>query len=139
MTRFIDADALREQWLCLEGNDFKASDFVYSIDEQPTVDAVPLDGSFLKMSKGSYVIYQREWLYEHLEQEFDILRSASGKPTIDAEPVRHGKWKNDCMGVLRCSECNAQAPWRFIGIMYDEVDYRWKANYCPNCGARMDQ
>jgi hypothetical protein len=60
-------------------------------------------------------------------------------PTIDAEPVRHGKWANDAMGVLRCSECNAQAPWRFIGIMYDEVDYRWKANYCPQCGARMDE
>lgn len=60
-------------------------------------------------------------------------------PTVDAEPVRHGKWANDVMGVLRCSECNAQAPWRFIYGMYDMVDYRWKANYCPQCGARMDK
>lgn len=44
MTRLIDADALREQWLCLEGNDFKASDFVYSIDEQPTVEPSGLAG-----------------------------------------------------------------------------------------------
>ena len=38
MTRLIDADALREKWLCLIG-DFKASDFVCSIDIAPTVDA----------------------------------------------------------------------------------------------------
>ena len=60
-------------------------------------------------------------------------------PLVDEEPVKRGMWKNDCMGVLRCSECNAQAPWRFNRIMYFEVDYRWKANYCPNCGARMDE
>ena len=41
MTRLIDADAQREKWLCLIG-DFKASDFVYSIDIAPTIDAVPV-------------------------------------------------------------------------------------------------
>lgn len=55
---------------------------------------------------------------------------------LKEEPVRHGKWKSDCMGVLRCSECNAQAPWKYGR---DYIDYRWKANYCPNCGARMDE
>ena len=69
------------------------------------------------------------WLEEILNKQ----------PTIDAEPVRHGKWANDAMGVLRCSECNAQAPWRYKGEMYDMVDYRWKANYCPVCGTRMDK
>lgn len=57
-------------------------------------------------------------------------------PTVDAVPVRHGKWENDGIGVLRCSECNEQAPWKY-GMDY--IDYRWKANYCPNCGARMDE
>lgn len=41
--RLIDADALREKWLCLQGHDFSPSSFVYSIDNAPTVDAVPLD------------------------------------------------------------------------------------------------
>lgn len=40
--RLIDADALREQWLCLQGHDFSPSSFVYSIDNAPTVDAVPV-------------------------------------------------------------------------------------------------
>jgi len=143
MTRLIDADVTQRQ--AFEENfDGKISDgqlfaVNWLIERAQTIDAVPLDGSFLKMSKGGYVIYQRKWLYEHLEQEFNILKSASGKLTIDAEPVRHGKWANDAMGVLRCSECGAQAPWRYKGEMYDMVDYRWKSNYCPQCGARMDE
>ena len=45
-------------------------------------------------------------------------------PTID--PVKHGKWipvdeKND---AFDCSECDAMVLRRY--------------NYCPNCGARMD-
>ena len=57
-------------------------------------------------------------------------------PTIEAEPVRHGKWANDAVGVLHCSECNTQAPWKYGR---DFIDYRWESNYCPECGARMDE
>ena len=42
MSRYIDADALREKWLCLQGHDFSPSSFVYSIDNAPIVDAVPV-------------------------------------------------------------------------------------------------
>ena len=40
-------------------------------------------------------------------------------PTIDAEPVRHGKWEG-----LRCSECG-RVSWS-------------NTNYCQHCGAKMD-
>ena len=40
--RPIDADALREKWLCLQGHDFSPSSFVYSIDNATTIDAVPV-------------------------------------------------------------------------------------------------
>ena len=92
---------------------------------------------YYDVSKGTYGEFMDGSEVSLTDRE--ILKLIDQQPTIDAEPVRHGKWANDAMGVLRCSECNAQAPWRFIGIMYDEVDYRWKANYCPQCGARMDQ
>lgn len=36
-------------------------------------------------------------------------------PTVDAEPVRHGRWSD---------------------YMRTEVDDM--GNYCPNCGAKMD-
>lgn len=45
------------------------------IEDAKTIEAVPLDGSFLKMSKGDYLIYNRHWLYEHFDQEMDIQRS----------------------------------------------------------------
>lgn len=36
--RPIDADALREIWVCQPGHDFEPSSFVYSIDNAPTVE-----------------------------------------------------------------------------------------------------
>ena len=137
MTRLIDADALKEYIDCGHLRNpcevcFSELDVVNLIDAQPTVDAVPLDGSFLKMSKGSYVIYQREWLYEHLEQEFDILRSASGKPTIDAEPVKRGMWTfirlTDKDWGHKAKECSSCGSTFFNTTLWD---------FCPNCGADM--
>ena len=42
----------------------------------------------------------------------------------DAEPVRHGHWKDSSNGWT-CSICNRDVS----------RDY----NYCPNCGAKMDE
>lgn len=46
-------------------------------------------------------------------------------PTIDAEPVRYGKWREYPIsdGMNQCSKCGVL---RF-----------GKSNYCPNCGAYM--
>ena len=48
-------------------------------------------------------------------------------PTVDAEPVRHGHWDDEC----RCTACG----W------YGDDWYKRDAvrfSYCPNCGAKMD-
>jgi len=54
-------------------------------------------------------------------------------PTVDAEPVKHGKWikefENEDGRSLRCSECRMVF---YVGKGRD-------GNYCPNCGARMDE
>lgn len=57
----------------------------------------------------------------------EALRDA---PTINASPVRHGKWLSREEGKVypfweryTCSVCGKHA---------DDTDY------CPNCGARMD-
>ncbi len=54
----------------------------------------------------------------------DIMRF----PTVDAEPVKHGRWLHNDMILNRqkCSEC---------GFYSDDLQ---SDNYCPNCGARMD-
>lgn len=44
------------------------------------------------------------------------------QPTVDAEPIRRGKWIDD-----NCSEC---------GQYVYRGDMR---NYCPCCGARMEE
>ena len=55
-------------------------------------------------------------------------------PTVDAVPVRHGKWidegyyaDNTNIKAWHCSECN----WHMLG--YEDELFR----YCPTCGARM--
>ena len=54
-------------------------------------------------------------------------------PTVDAKPVRHGKWLCDDdfdeNGI--CSECMYDS-YEPVGYVRDE----WK--YCPHCGAKMD-
>ena len=70
-------------------------------------------------------------ILSHIELEIGNLPSA--QPT--AEPVRHGKWiKADSQQYFRkhypaftCSECGQRK------------DSQKKWNYCPNCGARMDE
>lgn len=65
------------------------------------------------------------------------------EPTVDAVPVRHGKWiirDNPGTGWYRvtCSECGedvtSTAP--CIGF-FPNAKVTW--NYCPECGARMDE
>lgn len=55
-------------------------------------------------------------------------------PTVDAVPVRHGKWIDDGQHAdffphheWRCSECGEQVL---------EIGEPWYV-YCPNCGADM--
>ena len=62
-----------------------------------------------------------------------ILKDA---PTIEAEPVKHGRWRivfddYDCE-MMECSCCGAE----FYDGDNDTVDLLH--NYCPNCGAKMD-
>ena len=61
----------------------------------------------------------------------DIVNS----PTVDAVPVKHGRWIKDRLvatsggtyGIRRCSVCE----WYF-----EDLPYEFK--HCPHCGARMD-
>lgn len=63
-------------------------------------------------------------------------------PTIEAEPVRHGRWiiKGDPENgwyKITCSECGEDetAVVPCIGFM-PNVKVIW--DFCPNCGAKMD-
>lgn len=62
-----------------------------------------------------------------------IQELIANTPTIEAEPVRHGRWESDEADVLfHCSACETQ-----ISTSWDyDCDEMW--NYCPHCGAKMD-
>ena len=50
-------------------------------------------------------------------------------PPADVAPVRHGRWAEtvtDGFLFVSCSAC---------GFKTGRIDY----NYCPNCGAKMDE
>ena len=64
-------------------------------------------------------------------------------PTVDAEPFRHGHWISVSQTkfeklffpqrVFKCSVCGHY-------LDFDGVNAgRGSANYCPNCGAKMDE
>lgn len=67
------------------------------------------------------------------------------RPTIDAEPVRHGKWidtgktelnlEDDAeLRIFRCSECGLEVS----AEKYPHEKAFFLTPFCSNCGARMD-
>ena len=46
-------------------------------------------------------------------------------PIADVAPVRHGRWKRYGKNLGECSECG-----EIVSV---------RSNYCPNCGAKMDE
>ena len=66
------------------------------------------------------------------------LELVSTMPTVDAEPVRHGKWTHNQWSNMRhdysCSLCGC----RISGV--DPFNLSATAYYyCPECGAMMDE
>lgn len=50
-------------------------------------------------------------------------------PTVDAEPVRHGRWKRiSPAGIYECTKCGQE-------VMTSDIDVY---DYCHGCGAKME-
>lgn len=63
-----------------------------------------------------------------------MRRIFDGLPTVDASPVRHGKWIDRVdtdTDMHECSICGA----RVVKGLYE---YDNPNNYCYHCGAKMD-
>lgn len=67
---------------------------------------------------------QEEYKKRHNEKRLMLIDVA---PTVDAVPVRHGRWIDGSIPTY--AVCNVCA--------YQER-YAYENNFCPNCGARMD-
>lgn len=51
-------------------------------------------------------------------------------PAIDAEPVRHGRWRHLGGDEWRCTMCGE--------VIHTEGTGKPEDKYCRECGARMD-
>ena len=70
----------------------------------------------------------RQWGDDY--DALQILGDIEDAPTIETEPVKHGKWIAVTYGDMRCSCCGG-----VYGVCGGLMgDY----NYCPGCGAKMD-
>ena len=95
-----------------------ADELIAKIDETVKISMFHIKGETLK---GAALL---------VFENFQALVNAA--PTIEAEPVRHGKWKHVAGMNSKCSECGRYFPVK-------EFDSRpFDINYCPNCGAKMD-
>lgn len=62
----------------------------------------------------------------------DAKRQLANMPAADVAPVRHGRW---------ISKNHHGYEWVFVCSNCDYVDgypFNDRHNYCPNCGAKMD-
>lgn len=70
-----------------------------------------------------------------------VIEIIEQAPTVEAEPVRHGKWVFVEPGAVWCSECGMDSS-LCDAETADETKRRIAngetPNYCPNCGAKMD-
>lgn len=53
--------------------------------------------------------------------------------TADVAPVVHAHWIRTNHGAYRCSNCTAK------GILYGVILHAYESDYCPDCGAKMDE
>ena len=60
------------------------------------------------------------------------LQSISDMPAVDVAPVVHAQWIED-HDYLKCPECGVMVKRDFT--FFDIGDW----NYCPHCGAKMDE
>lgn len=87
------------------------------------IDADDLDNIVLQLNKEGRAITRNEYkMIDNIFFEF---------PTIEAEPVRRGRWIIEPGIGCWCSACGFD-----IG---NELDFMEYVNYCPNCGARMEE
>ena len=66
------------------------------------------------------------------DRYFNVKFDIENFPNADVAPVRHGRWEeaSDGDGIV-CPFCRTD----FCTIIYDTEHF----NYCPNCGAKMDE
>lgn len=80
----------------------------------------------IDVEKAIDIVWDKAELYPF---EYEAIKLAMNKEAFDI--VKHGHWifNKDLIAHLQCSECGLHVQWMNAK----------RPNYCPNCGARMDE
>ena len=88
----------------------------------------------VKINAKRWAVIRNKTVESIIDKVLYIIEHAE---TVDAEPVRHGKWIMESGGGTRCSYCNQRVHVVTDGS-YAPVDLS-EMPYCPKCGAKMDE
>ena len=81
-----------------------------------------------------YVLTQCSW-YDNRDED-EAYNAVADAPTVDAEPVRRGKWdKKD--NSKSCSRIGDFEEWYECSVCEGSADR--ESAYCPHCGASMGE
>ena len=100
-------------------------DIICSFEQSYNGEEWTKEVEFASFENGTDLYYESDW-----NEGQTHLRNLRIWHLEDSEPVKHGRWKGKPISgfaTVRCSIC---------GTAYLENNGRW--NYCPNCGAKMD-
>ena len=88
---------------------------VWTVNSEPWeccgTNVVKLEGK-----AGGYAVDGLDLINQHTEE----------MPAADVEPVRRGCWEEYSVSMMVCSRCGKHTA-------------KHNFNYCPNCGAKMDE
>lgn len=89
----------------------------------------PIDADAIRLPKS---------FFEDVDNVPKFYEWLSEQPTIN--PMKHGRWDKDSIAFYwRCSECGAIVKSNLWDVFLDPFSSHRNLNYCPNCGARMDE
>ena len=133
--------------------------FYYEFEELiPSIMADKIDEIVKEMTEGKMAekYIEREALIEDFKNDFinllfdgmkgtpkpkeikisNVIERIEDFPAADVAPVRHAKWEliDECVNEgVYCSNCHKKI------YRAEYANQKVKSNFCPNCGAKMDQ
>lgn len=96
----------------------------------------------------------RDMYIKQLEENLTRVVRGTGRTTVcmpvldlaiivnllkESQVQKHGHWKDDKYGNMLCSVCGGLAIVSMTGCLVDRHLAPYLSDYCPNCGAKMDE
>lgn len=87
------------------------------------------------------IVAAKMMYYGFRHNDMTVSEFIDSLPAADVEKLKHSEWlpSPDGINPIRCKRCNTPAPYVFVSNALGNTELiRYKFNYCPYCGAKMD-